>query len=196
MAYPKSFPANLQQVSEDKDVFGTVPNVTEKIRTGEFDAALSDCLLSFGEGDPKVATILGYLYSRQSWTKHDLNKSIEYYEIGARGGISYACHALGGLLKKSGREAEALDQYIAGAQLGRMECAYCSYILLKKGKRNEEADAMRSLAARLGHPLAARDQAFDMLLGRRGPTKILSGLARYFSLIPQLIAYAGAISRG
>jgi TPR repeat protein len=196
MQYPKTYPSNIEQTADDKEIFETVPIVAKIIRMGDFDSALSDCLLLFDGHDPKIATILGYLYSRRNWSKFDLTKSVEYYEIGARGGISYAHHALGGLLKKSGREAEALDQYIAGAQLGRMECAYNAYFLLKKNKRNEEAVAMQSLAARLGHPLAARDQAFDMLLGKKGFAKIFPGLIQYFSLIPQLIAYANAISRG
>jgi hypothetical protein len=196
MPYPKTYLANIKQTFDDKGIFDAVPTASEKMRTGDFEGALSDCLLVFDGHDPKIATILGYLYSRRKWSKFNLTKSMEYYEIGARGQISYARHALGGLLKKSGREAEALDQYVAGAQLGRMECAYNAYFLLKKDKRNEEAAAMQSLAARLGHPLAARDQAFDMLLARKGFARILPGLIRYFSLVPQLIAYANAISRG
>ena len=54
----------------------------------------------------------------------------------------YAHHALGGVLKKSGREAEALEHYIAAAEQGRMECAYNAYVLLKKNKRAGETVAM------------------------------------------------------
>ena len=175
-------------------ILDSVPSAALKVRSGDLEGALSEYLASFDGEDSNIATAIGYLYSRKGIGRFDLDKAFEYYSIGAAGGISYANHALGGLLMRLGKKSEALDQYIIGAQRGRMECAYNAYFLLKQSRRLGEAESMRDLAIKLGHPLAARDQAFDLLFGHRGFKYVLSGLAQYIVLVPKLLSYSRAIS--
>ncbi len=185
----------MQQKSDEEWMLGAGPQAAANLRQGRYYEALLIYLDSFDGRDPQIATALGYLYSRRKWAQSDLAKAFEYYTIGAQGGVGYANHALGGLLMRSGRKAEALDQYIAGARRGRMECAYNAWLLLRQFDRAEQALEMQALAAQLGHPIAGRNQAFDLIFGRNGPKNILRGLKQYIRLIPGLVAYANGLSR-
>jgi hypothetical protein len=76
-----------------------------------------------------------------------------------------------------------------------MECAYAAYSLLREFEKPDEALEMQALAARLGHPFAVRNEAIDMILGRRGITKIPLGLSKYIVSVPRTIAYAKSTPR-
>jgi len=159
----------------------------EKLNRGELQSALNILLEIFDGQHANTAVAIANIYSYAKFPGVNQAQALKFYLIAAENGNGYANYKLGSYYRDLGSDLDALKYYTEGARLGIVECAYCSFVILRNLGRLEDAAAMKKLAAKLGQPFAARDEALEMIKGRRGVLWVPIGIIKLLKLAPAII---------
>ncbi len=143
----------------------------------------------FDGKEPAVASCLGFIYSRRDFKDCDVSKAIEYFNIAASSGDTYAQYALGGLLRDRGEADKAFDWYNKASEAGSSPCSYILYQTYRSRGDQVAAERFFDRAVQQGSPPAIQRLAIRHLVGRHGLKGIPWGLYMYFKNIPALFRF-------
>jgi TPR repeat protein len=146
----------------------------------------------FDGKEASIASCLGYIHSRRGCEEYDVAKAIEYFNIAARNGDTFAQYALGGLLRDRGEIDKALDLYRKASENGSSACSYILYQNYRSCGDNGAAERYFDRAVQQGNPPAIQRLSIRYLTGRFGLKGIPFGIYMYFKNIPALIRFTKA----